>query len=313
MRILRRRKDQVATVRGSETVDSHPQETDSGDDRRGGSWRFFMYVFRRNKLAVIGGLCLLFIVLMGLIGPLFTAYSPTKSDMKSASLPPSATHWMGTDAMGMDIFTRVIYAARIDLYIAAIAVVLAAVIGSVYGAISAFYGKVLDEVMMRLLDSFQAFPSILLGLAIAAALGPSLRNVIIVLVVVNVPMYARLVRSQILYLREAPFVDAARTVGNSNARIMFRHLLPNSLSPVYVQASLNVGWSVLMAASLSFLGLGVQAPQPEWGLMVSQGARQMVVGDWWSAFFPGLFILLFVLSSNLLGDGLQDVFDPRRR
>jgi len=277
------------------------------------SWRFFVYVFRKNRLAMAGGVCLVCIVLMGLVGPFFAPYDPTKSDMKSASLPPSPEHWMGTDAMGMDILSRTIHAARVDLYIAVMAVLLAAAIGSIYGAISAFYGGVIDELMMRLLDSMQAFPSILLGLAIAAALGPSLRNVIIVLVVVNVPMYARLVRSQILYLREAPFVDAARTVGNSNMRIMFRHLLPNSLSPVYVQASLNVGWSVLMAASLSFLGLGVQAPDPEWGLMVSQGARQMVVGDWWSAFFPGLFILLFVLSSNLLGDGLQDVFDPRRR
>ncbi len=288
-------------------------KTESRDKNAGSSWRFFVYVFRRNKLAVIGGACLLCIVLMGLVGPFFTPYNPTKSDMKSASLPPSGQHWMGTDAMGMDILSRVIHAARVDLYIAVMAVLLAAVIGSIYGAISAFYGGLLDEFMMRALDSFQAFPSILLGLAIAAALGPSLRNVIIVLVVVNVPMYARLVRSQILYLREETFVDAARTVGNSNARIMFRHLLPNSLSPVYVQASLNVGWSVLMAASLSFLGLGIQAPDPEWGVMISQGARQMVVGDWWSAFFPGLFILLFVLSSNLLGDGLQDVFDPRRR
>ncbi len=288
-------------------------EKSAAEGGTGGSWGFFLYRFRRNKLAAVGGGFLLLIVLLGLIGPLFTSYNPTKPDMKSASLAPSFAHWMGTDALGMDIFTRIVYATRTDLLIAVMAVLGAAILGSLYGVISAFYGRVLDEVMMRALDSLQAFPSILLGLAIAAALGPSLRNVIIVLVVVNFPMYARLVRSQILSLKEATFVDAARTVGNNNARIMFRHLLPNSLGPVYVQSSLNVGWSVLMAASMSFLGLGIQAPEPEWGVMISQGARQMVQGEWWSAFFPGLFIFLFVLSASLLGDGLQDVFDPRRR
>jgi len=277
------------------------------------SSNFFIYAFRRNRLSVIGGICLAFIVLMGLLGPLFTPYDPVKPDMASASLPPSSEHWMGTDALGMDVFTRIVHGARIDILIAVIAVLGATVAGSVYGVVSAYYGRWIDEVMMRFLDSMQAFPTILLGLAIATVLGPSMRNVIIILVVVNFPMYARLMRSQILYLKEALFVDAARTVGNSSLRIMFRYLLPNSLGPVYVQGSLNVGWSVLMAAGLSYIGLGVQAPDPEWGLMISQGARQMILGEWWSAFFPGLFIFLFVLSANLLGDGLQDVFDPRRR
>jgi len=274
---------------------------------------FFAYSLLRNRLSVIGGGCLIFIILMGLIGPFFTPYNPTKPDMASASLSPSLTHWMGTDALGMDVFSRIVHAARIDTFIAFTAVVIAALLGVIYGVVSAYYGRFIDEIMMRVLDSLQAFPTILLGLAIAAALGSGIRNVVIVLIVVNFPMYARLVRSQVLYLKQAPFVDAARAVGNSSMRIMFRHLLPNSLGPVYVQSSLNVGWSVLMAASLSFLGLGVQPPDPEWGLMISQGARQMFFGEWWSGFFPGLFIFIFVLSANLLGDGLQDVFDPRRR
>lgn len=281
--------------------------------RRVRSARFFAYIMRRNPLALAGGLCLLLIVLAGLIGPAFTPYDPTKPDLKSVLQPPSRAHWMGTDDLGMDVFTRVLHATRIDLLIALLAVVGAAGIGCVYGVVSAFYGRWVDELMMRFLDSMQAFPTILLGMAIATVLGPSMRNVIIVLVVVNFPLYARLVRSQILYLKEATFVDAARTVGNSSWRIMFRHLLPNSLSPIYVQGSLNIGWSVLMAASLSFIGLGVQRPQPEWGLMISQGARYLILGEWWQAFFPGLFIFLFVLAGNLFGDGLQDVLDPRRQ
>jgi len=219
---------------------------------------------------------------------------------------------MGTDDLGMDIFTRVIYGARLEFLFAFFAVIGASIVGCIYGVISAFYGGWLDELMMRFLDSLQAFPGLLLGMALAAALRPSARNVIIVLIVVNFPIYARLVRSQALSLKQATFVDAARVVGNNDFRIIFKYLLPNALGPIYVTASLNIGWTVLMASSLSFVGLGVPAPTPEWGLMVSQGARHMIFGKWWPSFFPGLFIFLFVLAANLFGDGLRDLLSRRR-
>jgi len=275
--------------------------------------RYAFFLMRRNPLSLVGGGIVLFLVLLAIIGPFFTPYPPAKSDITSKSLPPSSTHWMGTDNLGMDIFSRVVHAARTDLLIALIGVCGAVAIGTSFGLVSAFYGRWVDEVMMRVLDSLQAFPTIILAMTIAAVLGPSTRNVVIVLVVVNFPLYARLIRSLVLSLKESQYIDAARVVGCGDARLMFRHILPNCVGPIYVQGSLNIGWSVLMAATLSFIGLGTQPPAPEWGVMIKQGARFMILGRWWMAFFPGLFIFLFVLASNLLGDGLQDVLDPKRR
>jgi peptide/nickel transport system permease protein len=275
--------------------------------------RLAFYLMKRNPLSLFGTIAVGIFVLIAIFGPMLTAFDPVKPDIKSISLPPSVKHWMGTNALGMDIFTRIIHAARIDLFIAIFAVGGAVIAGTVYGMVSAFYGKWVDEVLMRILDSVQAFPTIILAIAIAAVLGPSTRNVIIVLVLINFPIYARLVRSLALSLKKSQYIDAARTVGNRNFKIIFKHLLPNCLGPVYVTGSLNMGWSVLLAAGLSFIGLGVQSPTPEWGLMINEGARYMVLGEWWMAFFPGLFIFLFVLSVSLLGDGLQDVFDPKRR
>lgn len=275
--------------------------------------RYAFFLMKRNPLSLIGGGFILFLVLLAIVGPFFTPYDPEKSDLTSKSLPPSSTHWMGTDNLGMDIFSRVIQATRLDLIIAFVGVCGAIVIGTCFGLVSAFYGRWIDEVMMRTLDSLQAFPTIILAMTIAAVLGPSTRNIVIVLVIVNFPVYARLTRSLVLSLRESQYVDAARVVGNRNGRLMFRHILPNCMGPIYVQGSLNTGWSVLMAATLSFIGLGTQPPSPEWGVMIKHGARYMILGRWWMAFFPGLFIFLFVLAANLLGDGLQDVFDPKRR
>lgn len=220
---------------------------------------------------------------------------------------------MGTNRFGMDIFSRLAHGARIDLMIALVAVVGSVAAGTIIGLVSGYYGGWPDEVIMRFLDSLQAFPTIILAIAIAAVLGRSTGNVILILIIVNFPLYARLVRSQVLYQKQAQYVDAARTVGNNDLIIMFKHIMPNCIGPVYVQGSLNIGWSVLMAASLGFIGLGVQPPNPEWGLMVNEGSRQMIFGAWWMAFFPGLFIFLFVLSANLMGDGLHDLTDPRRR
>lgn len=288
--------------------------------RRLGTWsrfkegaRYVTYLLRRNPLSLAGLVIFLLIVLLAMVGPFLTPYDPVRPNLRIASLPPSADHWMGTNQYGMDIFTRVVYGARVDLMIALIAVFGSVAIGTIIGLISGYYGRLLDEITMRVLDSVQAFPAIVLAIAIAAVLGRGTWNVILILVIVNFPLYARLVRSQVLFQKRSQYVDAARTVGNSDLVIMFKHVLPNCVGPVYVQGSLNIGWSVLMAASLGFIGLGVQPPNPEWGVMVNEGSRQMIFGAWWMAFFPGLFIFLFVLSANLMGDGLHDLTDPRRR
>lgn len=274
---------------------------------------YLNYLMKRNPLSIIGVIFIILFLLLGIIGPFFTSYDPTKPDMMSKFLSPSLSHLMGTDDMGMDIFTRIIYGTRIDLMIAFIGVLFAAIIGVIYGLLCGSYGGWFDEISMRFLDSLQAFPSTILAMTIAAVLGASVSNIIVVLIIVNFPMYARLTRSQALIVRKAQYIDAAKTIGCKNFRIVFKHILPNCLVPIYVQGSLNVGWSVLMASTLSFIGLGVTPPTPEWGVMIKQGARHILMGRWWMAFFPGLFIFLFVLSANFLGDGLQDIFDPRRR
>jgi peptide/nickel transport system permease protein len=268
---------------------------------------------KRNPLSIVGAIFMILLLLLGIIGPLFTPYDPTLPDVMSRSFPPSLSHLMGTDDMGMDIFTRILYGTRIDLIIAFFGVLGAVIVGVIYGLLCGYYGRWFDEILMRVLDSLQSFPSIILAMTIATILGPSVSNVIIVLIIVNFPMYARLTRSQVLIVRQAQYIDAAKTVGNKNFRLMFKHILPNCMGPIYVQGSLNVGWSVLMASTLSFVGLGVQPPTPEWGVMIKQGVRHMILGKWWMAFFPGLFIFFFVLSANFLGDGVQDIFDPRRR
>jgi len=273
----------------------------------------YAYRFRRNPLSIVGGIVVLSFVLCAIFAPYLTPYDPEQLSLAEAFEAPSAKHPLGTNDTGMDVLARVIYATRVDLYIAVWGVSLAIVIGTVVGAIVGYYGTWIDTVVMRFLDSQQAFPSLLLAVAIAAALGPNMRNVIIVLAIVNYPMYARLVRAQVMSLKNSQYVLAAKTTGNTPLRIIFRHLLPNSLGPVYVQGSLNAGWAVLIAASLSYLGLGVQLPTPEWGVMIARGSRYITTGEWWMAIFPGMAIFLIVLGFNLLGDGLQDVFDPKRQ
>jgi peptide/nickel transport system permease protein len=250
---------------------------------------------------------------MAILAPWIAPYDPVLPHVDHVEQPPSRQHWFGTDHVGMDILSRLIWGTRIDLYVAFAGVLLAVTAGLVIGAVSGYLGGLVDDVIMRLLDSQQAFPTYILALAIVAALGQNVNNLIVVLAIVNYPLYARLVRAQMLSLKNTQFADAARCVGNSTSRIIFKHLLPNCMGPIWVQASINAGWALLLAASLSFIGFGVKIPTPEWGLMVSQGAKAIVRGIWWTSFFPGAAIFLAVLGFNLLGDGLQDVFDPKRR
>lgn len=270
------------------------------------------WALRGDRVTLLGLACVLLVVLDALFAPFVVPYDPYATDPDHTSEPPSLSHLFGTDQWGHDIFSRVLAGARIDLVIAAGAVLLASTVGLVLGAWAGYMGGAFDQGIMRFLDVFQAFPDFVLAMGIAAALGPELRNVIIAIGMINIPVYARLVRSKVLSLKSSQFAIAAVSVGNPPARVLLIHLLPNTIGPVLVQATLQSGWAILSAAGLSFIGLGVRLPAPEWGLMVSTGAQRIVVGEWWTAFFPGLAIAIAVMAFNLLGDGLSNVLDPRR-
>lgn len=296
------------------TVESAPSRMLA---RRWVRWRsqtkYIVYLFGRNTLSLVGLGIVAFYLVLAVAAPWLVTHNPLAPDSPNQSLAPSRAHWFGTDGLGMDVFSRVLWATRIDMTVAILSVFLAMLVGVPLGAISGFAGGHTDNVLMRVVDSQQAFPSYILALAIVTAAGQSLQNIILVTAFVNYPIYARLVRAQILSVKESQYADTARVLGNPRWRIILRHLLPNAMGPVYVQGSLNAGWALLLTASLSFLGLGVRLPTPEWGLMVSMGSRNLIYGEWWISFFPGLAIFLAVLGFNLLGDGLQDIFDPKRR
>jgi len=271
------------------------------------------YVIKSNPVTLIGSFILLLFVLMAVLAPIITPFGPIEINVKDRLQSPNPTHIFGTDNLGMDIYTRVIYATRIDLLIAFGGVFLAMLVGVPLGAMVGYSPSKFDEVAMRIVDGINAFPMFILALAIAAAIGPGIGNVIIVVAFVNFPSYLRLVRGQVLSLKQRQFIEAARSVGNSPMKIIFRHLLPNTMGPVLVLACLNSAWAILTAAALSFVGVGVPLPIPEWGLMVNQGVRYVTSGEWWISFFPGLAISLIVLGLNLVGDSLNDIVDPRRR
>lgn len=268
---------------------------------------------RRNRVTLAGLVLVAVVVICGVFAPLIAPYAPEQGNAAATLQPPSFSHVFGTDSIGFDIFSRTIYGARYDLVIAAGAVAIALFVGCAFGAIAGFFGRVVDEVVMRVMDMLSAFPSFILALGVVAALGPSLPNLIFAIALVNVPVYARLLRARILTVREAQYVRAATALGLSRARVLFVHVLPNSWAPIFVQSTLQAGYAILEAAGLSFIGLGVRVPKPEWGVMINTGLQYIVSGQWWITFFPGMAIALTVMGFNLIGDGLQDVLDPRRR
>lgn len=223
---------------------------------------------------------------------------------------PSMKHWMGTDDLGRDIFSRVIAGAKYSLIIAIVILLIAVTVGSVIGAIAGFFGGMVDELLMRLTDMFLAFPALILAIAISASLGPSLRNAVIALSAVFWPWYARLVRAQVLSIKAREYVEAARSIGVSNQRVLLRHIMPNAVSVIIIQMTLDVGYAILSTASLSFIGLGAQPPLPEWGRMITDG-RNFFRDSWWFISFPGLALTITVLGFNLVGDGMRDYLDPR--
>ncbi len=248
--------------------------------------------------------------LCAVFAPLIAPYDPLGVALGSRLEPPSPEHWLGTDQVGRDILSRLLYGSRISLVIGVAVVASAGVFGTFVGLIAGYASGLVDEALMRLTEVFLAFPALILAMAIAGALGPSLTNAIIALAAVTWAIYARLARGQILSLRRREFVEAARGIGASQLRIILRHLLPNAVAPLMVQASFDMGSVIIAAAGLSFIGFGAQPPTPEWGVMISEG-RNFISTQPWLSLFPGLAILLAVGSFNLLGDGLRDAFDPR--
>jgi len=283
-----------------------------GKSRKESEWRRAFRGICKSRLALFGLLITGLLIFVAILAPLIAPYSPTKMSLRERLSPPSASHLFGTDDAGRDILSRVIYGSRITLRICIIVVGLTLGIGTLLGILSGYIGGLVDELIMRLNDVFLAFPALILAMAIAAALGPSLENAIIAMVVIWWPRYARVSRGQVLAIREIDYVTAARALGASSSRIMIRHILPNCISPIVVQATLDLGEVVLTAATLSFIGFGAQPPVPEWGAMISVG-RNFIRDYWWYPTFPGLAILVTVMGFNLLGDAVRDILDPRLR
>ncbi len=258
------------------------------------------------------GLFMLFLV-CALIGPYLVPHDPLASDTMAALQRPSLRHLFGTDQLGRDIFSRVIVATRLDMTIAISSVALVFVLGGLAGIAAGFYGGWTDRIVGRIGDTIMAFPLFVLAMGIVAALGNTVTNIVIATAIINFPLYARLARAEANVRREAGFVQAARLTGNSDARILLTQIMPNILPIMMVQMSLTMGYAILNAAGLSFIGLGVRPPTPEWGIMVAEGSAFIVSGEWWIALFPGLTLMLAVFCFNLLGDGLRDIVDPLRR
>jgi peptide/nickel transport system permease protein len=272
--------------------------------------KLILYKFKRNKLAVIGTIILVILAICALLAPFITPKDPFKTDLKNNLSPPTMEHWLGTDELGRDILSRIIYGATISLTIGLVSVSIALVCGVPLGAIAGYHGGWTDSLIMRFMDILLSLPSLLLAIVVVTILGPNLYNAMIAVGVSIMPVYARLVRSMVLYLKEMDFVEAARMVGASDLRIIFRHIMPNCLAPIIVQSTLNIASAILSAAALGFLGLGAQPPTPEWGLMLSKGRIYLLVDPYVSA-FPGLAILITVLAFNMVGDGLRDALDPK--
>jgi peptide/nickel transport system permease protein len=271
------------------------------------------YVLGENPVTLFAFILFTGFVLLALIGPWIAPYDPLVTDTARAMQPPSSAHWFGTDAVGRDILSRVIVATRLDFGIAISAVLLSFVFGIALGLAAGFFGGWWDRIISRLADTIMAFPLFVLAMGIVAALGNTVANIVYATAIINLPFYIRVARAEANIRRNAGFVEAARLTGNSDWRILSHHIFPNILPPVMVQVSLNMGWAILNAAGLSFIGLGVRPPIPEWGIMVAEGATYIVSGEWWVALFPGLVLMLAVFCFNLLGDGLRDMIDPRRR
>ena len=278
-------------------------------------WKLIFMVIRKSRLTTIGLAIVVGFTFLGIIGPYITPYDPMTISVTSTLKrlqPPSLENLFGTDEYGRDIFSRVLYGARISLIAALSVMSLALPIGIILGLVSGYYGGIIDEVIMRITDIFLSFPGLVLAIAFSASLGAGLTSAIIALAAVWWPGYVRVIRAQVLVVKEMLFIEAARAIGVKTSKILFKHILPNAITPLLVLITFDFGSVILATSALSFIGLGAQPPIPEWGRLVADG-RKWFPDKWWYSFFPGLAILITVLGFNLLGDGIRDIMDPRYR
>ncbi|WP_277587001.1 nickel transporter permease [Psychrobacillus antarcticus] len=277
-----------------------------------GPWRDAWRSFRKNKGALIGAGIVLFFVFLAFFGSLFAPQGINDQLLTDRLQAPSAQYWFGTDDFGRDIFSRIIHGARISLWVGFFSVIGSVVVGSILGIVAGYYGKWIDMIISRIFDIMLAFPSILLAIAVVSVLGPSLQNALIAIAIINIPNFGRLIRSKVLSIKEEEYITSAKAIGMRDIRILFSHILPNSMAPVIVAGTLAIASAIIEAAALGFLGLGAQAPTPEWGKMLAD-ARMYLRNAPWTMIFPGLAIMLTVLGFNLMGDGLRDALDPKMK
>jgi peptide/nickel transport system permease protein len=277
-----------------------------------GLWRDAIRRLLRDRAAVAGLVIIVVLAAVAIFGPALTPYDPIDQSFRIKLRPPSAEHLLGTDEFGRDIFSRIIVGTRVALAVGTVPVLIALLVGVTLGLVAGYYGKAIDQVLMRVIDVMLAFPWLLLAIGIMAVLGPGIRNVMIAVAIVYIPAFARIVRGSVLSIKEKEYVEAARAMGQPDRRILFQHVLANAWAPIIVLATLSIGQAIIYAAGLSFIGLGTQPPDPDWGNMLSSG-REYLRDAPWLGFFPGLAILITVLAFNLFGDGLRDALDPRLR
>lgn len=288
-------------------------ETVSSNAYASNFWRDARHMAGENKLTLVAALVLLLFIVTSLLAPWIIPYDPLAVDTSAALKPPTLAHLFGTDALGRDILSRVAIATRLDIGMAIGAVALSFTIGTATGALAGYFGGWTDAIIGRFMDTIMAFPLFVLAMGIVAALGNSVENIVLATAIINLPFYSRFARSEVNVRRDMTFVEAARMGGNRSFRLLTFHIVPNILPTMMVQGSLNLGWAILNAAGLSFIGLGVRPPTPEWGIMVSEGASYIFSGEWWTFLFPGAALVITVFCFNLIGDGLRDIIDPRRR
>lgn len=292
-----------------EEWDDEVERISSAESRFERVW-FFIKDLSNHRLSIVGGVLLLGVVVVAIFAPQIAPYSPTAISATAVRAAPSVAHPMGTDSLGRDILSRVIFGTRIALMIAVTSMGIAFLIGSLLGALAGYYGGWVDAVIRTAIDTTWAFPAIIMGLALASILEPDLTTVLVAIGLVFWGVFARLVRGEVLSLRELDFIKASEAIGLSDTKIIFKHLIPNAIIPAFVVVTLQMGNAIAVAASLSFLGLGVQPPTPSWGIMLSTG-RQFITSAWWISVFPGLAIVIVIMSFNFLGEGLRDTIDPK--
>jgi len=272
-----------------------------------------IYLLKKERSARVGLIIITIVIMLGLLAPIIAPYDPVTADGRASRLAPCAEHLFGTDSNGMDIFSRCIYAIRIDVVIGVVGTMLSLLIGIPLGLVAGYYEGFIGELILRLADLLQAFPAFILAMALVAATGQDVKNIIYVIAFLNSPIYIRYVRAEVISLKQRSYIEACHAAGMSDVNIMFRQLLPNSLRPAMIQASINIGGAILLTAGLSFIGAGVPVPTPEWGSMISTGANMIITGQWWAAFFPGISIGITVLGFALTADFIRLYLNPERK